>query len=74
MRRFYFRLATRLGMSVKRMLAEMDAYELGEWYIMENIDYYEPRVQEAQRTAQEKAILLKTALFPAHYKGEGDGE
>lgn len=63
MLRFYFRLAERLGMSVARLLREVSSYELGQWYIMENMEYYEPRIKEMIKTDDDRAAEMKAVLF-----------
>lgn len=53
---FYFRLAARMGLTVKRLLAEIDSHELAEW---QAFDRLEP-IDHARRAELSKAIVAAT--------------
>jgi len=46
---FYFRLAEKLGKTVKQLLNEIDSAEITEWMALAKIDYQarQPKVQTA---------------------------
>ena len=57
-----FRLAERLGKTVKEMLSQMDSRELTEWMVLENFEYWRQRVQRKHDQSQR---MLKTLFGKA---------
>ena len=68
----YFRLAERLGMTVRQMLAAMDSAELTEWLVLEQWDFWKERVESANaRSKKIFAIIAGRAISKGAVKGGG---
>lgn len=65
-RQMHFVLAERLGMSVRQLLASMDARELAEWEVWLNFDAWRDRIDQQRQhemTPEQRTAMLKQALF-----------
>jgi hypothetical protein len=59
----YFKLAERLGMTVRQMLASMDSAELTEWLVMDQWAFWKERVESANdRSKKIFAIIAGRAI------------
>lgn len=56
-------MAAKLGLTVRQLLAATDARELAEWQIFLNIEAWQARIIEQNKTADERAAEITSALF-----------
>jgi hypothetical protein len=61
-------LAAKLGCTRKQLLANIDAQELADWLILENITYWENRIKESTNDDEEHSQQMLTLMFSSHSK------